>query len=86
MSRQGMPEVHRASAGDFAEDIVVVFRADRTPIETWSDREWSPENESNYSTHIPSAFSEIVSTTIFLSASRHLFIIVSASEYTTDLT
>ena len=39
MSRRGIPEVHPESAGGFAEDIVVMFRADRTPIETWSDRE-----------------------------------------------
>src|SRR6266571_6698535 len=36
--------------------------------------------------YIPSALSESVSTTIFLSSSRHLFIIVSESENTTELT
>ena len=35
--------------------------------------------------YIPSAFSESASTTIFFSSSRHLFIIVSESEYTTEL-
>ena len=87
MCRPGIPEVRSEYAGRFAEDIVVVFRADRIPIETWPDRERWSEDESNYSPHIPSAFSESDSTTIFLSSSLHLVIIVSSeSEYTTDLT
>ena len=87
MSRPGIPEVHSESAGRFAEDIVAVFRADRTPIETWLDRERvTSQDEGDESPYIPSAFSESDSTTIFLSSSRHLFIIVSESEYTTELT
>ena len=39
MCRPGIPEVRSEYAGRFAEDIVVVFRADRIPIETWPDRE-----------------------------------------------
>ena len=35
MYRRETQEVHSMSAGRFEEDIVVVFRADRTPIETW---------------------------------------------------
>ena len=60
------------------EDIVATFRADRTPIETWLDRERASQNEEDESPYIPSAFSESVSTTICLSSSRHLFIIVSS--------
>ena len=74
------------SAGRFEEDIAVVFRADRTPIETWLDRERSSQDEGYESSYIPSAFSESDSTTISLSSARHLFIMVSDSEYTTDLT
>ena len=75
------------SAGGFAEDVVATFRVDRTPIETWFDRERTTQDEEYESSYIPSAFSETVSTTISLSSSRHLFIIVSSeSEYTTDLT
>jgi hypothetical protein len=87
MFRPGILEVRSEYTGRFVEDIVVVFRADRTPIETWPDRERSSEDESGYSPYIPSAFSESDSTTIFLSTSLHFFIIVSSeSEYTTDLT
>jgi hypothetical protein len=87
MSRPAIPEVHSEYAGRFAEDIVVVFQAGRTPIETWPDHERSSKDEIDYSPYIPSAFSESDSTTIFLSSSLHLFIIVSSeSEYTTDLT
>ena len=39
MCRPGILEVRSEYAGRFAEDIVVVFRADRIPIETWPDRE-----------------------------------------------
>jgi hypothetical protein len=47
----------------------------------------SSQDEGDESSYIPSAFSESVSTTIFLSSSLHRFIIVSSeSEYTTDLT
>ena len=74
------------SAGRFEEDIVVVFQADRKPIETWFDRERSSQDEGDDSSYIPSAFSESDSTTIFLSSTRHLFIMVSDSEYITDLT
>ena len=74
------------SAARFEEDIVVAFLVDRTPIETWFDRERSSQDEGDESSYIPSAFSESDSTTIFLSSARHLFIIVSESEYTTDLT
>ena len=74
------------SAGRFEEDIAVVFRADRTPIETWFDRERSSQDGGYESSYIPSAFSESDSTTISLSSARHLFIMVSDSEYTTDLT
>jgi hypothetical protein len=35
MSRPGILGAHLVSAGRFAEDIVVAFRVDRTPIETW---------------------------------------------------
>jgi hypothetical protein len=34
MSRPETPEVYLKYVGRFAEDIVVVFLADRTPIET----------------------------------------------------
>ena len=74
------------SAARFEEDIVVVFQADRTPIETWLDRERSSQNDGNESSYIPSACSESDLTTTSLSSARHLFIIVSDSEYTTDLT
>ena len=74
------------SAGRFEEDIVVVFQADRKSIETWFDRERSSQDEGDDSSYIPSAFSESDSTTIFLSSTRHLFIMVSDSEYITDLT
>ena len=87
MSRRAIPEAHPGFAGGFAEDIVAAFRVDRTPIETWLDRERTSQDEEGKSSYIPSAFSESVSTTIFLSSLRHLFIIVSSeSEYTTDLT
>ena len=74
------------SASRFEEDIVVGFPADRTPIETCFHRERSPRDEDYESTYIPSACSESDLTTISLSSARHLFIIVSDSEYTTDLT
>ena len=74
------------SAARFEEDIVEAFPADRTPIETWFVRERSSQDEGYGSPYIPSAFSESDSTTISLSSARHLFIIVSDSEFTTDLT
>ena len=74
------------SAGRFEEDIVVGFPVDRTPIETCFHRERLSQDEGYGSPYIPSAFSESDSTTIPLSSARHLFIIVSDSEFTTDLT
>jgi hypothetical protein len=87
MFRRGILEVHSEYDGGFAEDIVAVFRVDRTPIETWLDHQRSSQDKDDESSYIPSAFSESVLTTIFLSSSLHRFIIVSTeSEYTTDLT
>ena len=86
MYRRETREVRSTSAARFEEDIVVGFPVDRTPIETWFHRERLSQDEGYGSPYIPSAFSESDSTTISLSSTRHLFIIVSDSEFTTDLT
>jgi hypothetical protein len=73
MSRRGIPEVRSESAGGFAEDIVAVFRADRTPIETWLDREWFSQDEEDESLHPVSLLRECLDnhSLVLLSPSLH---------------